>query len=241
MNTGFRTVLIVPGPELRRVVFESDFAFTEGRILLEDEELAHTSSREGLESGLSASPASLGGRALCARLVMEGAQPKVVATLDGEGLPEESKLRPRPSRSAWIHAFIALGGSVAGFAASLLYLERADATASAHAFKMAYHMAGWHLLLVFTLFPASVWGRRPGIRAVQFVALVFFLIHVGIALANVANPIPADPTEFRIALWNAASGLLFAVCVGYGVRAWRDMDPVRALSEGSRRAERGQA
>jgi hypothetical protein len=231
----FRSVFIVPGTPLRRVVFESDFAFQRGRLLLDDDEVAHADSRRALEDGLCSSAGNSGGLNLCAHLEMKGAVPTVVVTCDGAPLPAEEELRPSPSRSAWIHAFIALAGSVAGFTASLIYLERAQAVDSTHAFKMAYHMAGWHLLLVLTLFPASVWGQRLGIRSVQVVSLMFFCIHAGIALANATNPIPADPTEFRIAVWNAVSGLFFAIATVYGQRAWRDMNPLRAIEQPSPR------
>jgi hypothetical protein len=90
---------------------------------------------------------------------------------------------------------------------------------------MGLHMAGWHLLLTLTLFPASVWGQRIGIRVVQAVSLVFFLIHAGIATANLDM---ADPA---IAVLNALSGLLFGAATLYGQRAHRDMDPIRALVE----------
>lgn len=231
MSAAFRVVAVLPGENQGRVVFESDYTFADGRLFLADEEVACARSRGDLEQGIVAHPASLNGRELRARLVMEGVIPTVVVTLDGIELADVAELQPSPSRSAWLHAFIALGGSAAGFAASLLYLERADAVDSVHAFKMAYHMAGWHLLLVLTLFPASVWGRRAGIRSVQVVSAVFFCIHAGIALANIADPVPSDPTEFQIALWNAVSGALFLVCVFYGQRAWRDMDPLRAIEE----------
>ncbi len=230
----FRVVVPLDAEGRRQVVWESDYSFDGARLLVGDEEVACGRSREELERGLVAHPFGEGGAELRAVLEMDGSIPRVAVTLDGEPLAEEGNLRPRPSRSAWIHAFLALGASAAGFAASLLYFERADALASVHAFKMATHMAGWHFLLVVTLFPASVWGRRPGIRAVQATALLFFLIHAGIAAANLADPIPSDPTEFQIAFWNAASGIVFAVVVVYGQRAWRDMDPARALLEEGR-------
>lgn len=123
-----------------------------------------------------------------------------------------------PARSAWIHGGLALAGSFAGFAAGALYLARAHAADDAWALKMAVHMAAWHLLLTLTLFPASVWGGRTGIRTVQFASLVFFAIHAGIAIANVGSP-PGVAYGPWIALLNAASGLLFAASVVYGQRA----------------------
>jgi hypothetical protein len=65
--------------------------------------------------------------------------------------------------------------------------------------------------------------------------MLFFLIHVGIAIANVGAGDPADPLEGAIAFLNALSGVLFLATVLYGNRAWRDMDPVRALREGRTR------
>ena len=93
-------------------------------------------------------------------------------------------------------------------------------------------MAGWHLLLTLTLFPASVWGQRTGIRVVQGVSLMVFLIHAGIAIANLGPPEPGEPTDAWIASLNAASGLLFLVTALYGRRAYRDMDPGSALRGG---------
>jgi hypothetical protein len=138
----------------------------------------------------------------------------------------EGRIWARPTRSAWTHAFIALAGSAAGFAASWFYLAKAHALHDEWAAKMGQHTAGWHLLLTFTLFPLSVWGQRPGIRAVQVASLVFFCIHAGMAIAN------SDLGEPGIAFFNAASGLLFLASVFYGNRAHRDMDPIAALVAG---------
>jgi len=135
-------------------------------------------------------------------------------------------------RSAWTHAVLALTGSGAGFVASYLYLLKAQALQSDWALKMGYHMAGWHLLLTFTLFPASVWGQRIGIRSVQLVSLLFFFIHAGIALANIGPHDPTNPDDPSIAFFNALSGLLFLIAAIYGNRAYRDMDPVEALRTG---------
>jgi hypothetical protein len=140
--------------------------------------------------------------------------------LDGAELPREDRLRAPTSPSAWRHAFLALAGSVFGFVASWLYLARADPWST----KMALHMAAWHLLLTLTLFPASVWGQRIGIRAVQIAAFVFFAIHLGIAIANIAAPVDG------IAIMNAASGVAFLATTIYGQRAHHDMDPLRTLS-----------
>jgi hypothetical protein len=137
----------------------------------------------------------------------------------------EEDIRVPPTPSAWIHAGIALLGSLLGFVAGALYVRRAHASADAWAMKMALHMAAWHLLLVLTLFPASVWGQRTGIRLVQAVSLVFFFIHVGIAIANLGAGAAAADGPW-IGLFNALSGVAFLVAVVYGQRAHRDMDPL---------------
>jgi len=134
-----------------------------------------------------------------------------------------------------VHASLALMGSAAGFVASALYLAKGSAAEGAWAIKMGQHMAGWHLLLTVTLFPASVWGQRVGIRAVQLVSLLFFFIHAGIALANVAPTDAADPSDGAIAFFNAVSGIFFLATAIYGNRAYRDMDPVAALLRGDAR------
>ena len=100
---------------------------------------------------------------------------------------------------------------------------------SAWALKMAYHTAAWHLLLTFTLFPASVWGQRLGIRSVQIVSLVFFCIHLGIAIANAFWRDAGSLVDVWIAFYNALSGVLFLASLIYGNRAHSDMDPVTAL------------
>ena len=114
----------------------------------------------------------------------------------------------------------------AGFAASWFYLVKAEALHDDWARKMGQHTLGWHLLLTFTLFPLSVWGQRPGIRAVQLVSLLFFCIHAGMALAN------SDLGDPWIASFNALSAILFLASVVYGNRAHRDMDPLAALVAG---------
>ena len=120
-------------------------------------------------------------------------------------------------------------GSFAGFASGLLYLTKAQSLADPWALKMAYHTAGWHLLLTLTLFPASVWGQQRGIRAVQVISVVFFAIHVGIAIANASQPDSLH--DGPIALLNGISGLLFLASALYGQRAFADMDPIQALRE----------
>ncbi len=143
--------------------------------------------------------------------------------IDDVAVPQVRHVRMKPSRSAWMHATQALLASVAGFIASYLYLVKAEEQADAWAMKMGIHTAGWHLLLTLTLFAASVWGQRVGIRAVQFVSLVFFGIHAGMAIANFVDPSPLDGPG--IAIFNAISGVFFFVAVVYGQRAHRDMTP----------------
>jgi hypothetical protein len=160
---------------------------------------------------------------------MDGSIPDLCVLVAGRPAPREDRTRLSPSRSAWAHAFLALAASAAGFAASWLYLERSEVEQSVHAFKMAYHMAGWHLLLTFTLFPASVWGQRVGIRSVQVVSAVFFAIHACIALVNALDPAAMSTNDQWIAIWNAVSGIFFLAAVFYGNTAFRDMDPGRAF------------
>jgi len=128
-----------------------------------------------------------------------------------------------------VHAWIALAASAAGFVAGFLYLLQSYARDSAWDLKMAQHMTAWHLLLTFTLFPASVWGQRIGIRSAQAVSLVFFCIHAGIAIANIGPGDPLNPDDPWIGVLNAVSGALFLAAVVYGQRAFSDMDPVAAL------------
>jgi hypothetical protein len=131
---------------------------------------------------------------------------------------------PPPSASAWLHASVALAGSALGLAASAFYVRRSQVLADPWAMKMAIHMAGWHLLLTLTLFPASVWGQRPGIRVVQSVSLIFFLIHAGIGIANLIGP-GSSADGGWIAALNGASGLAFLAAVFFGQRAHADMAP----------------
>jgi hypothetical protein len=160
------------------------------------------------------------------RLVERGGVCVVEVEAAGQKAVREDRVWARPSRSAWIHAVIALLGSASGFAASGFYLLKADSLQSDWALRMGLHTAGWHLLLTLTLFPASVWGQRVGIRIVQVVSLVFFFIHAGIALAN------SDLGDPGIAAFNALSGALFLASTIYGSRAYRDMDPIAALRAG---------
>jgi hypothetical protein len=197
-----------------RAVFASDFGLRGGRLLVDGAVVLEAPSRAALDLGITA---RLGAARLTVRAIDDHA---VRVWVDGVEAPREDRLYAPTSRSAWAHASLALAGSLFGFSASWLYLARADPWST----KMALHMAAWHLLLTLTLFPASVWGQRIGIRAVQLAALVFFVIHVGIALANTTAPMDG------VAVLNAASGIAFLATVLYGQRAHRDMDPLRVLT-----------
>ncbi|RME03026.1 MAG: hypothetical protein D6812_05580 [Deltaproteobacteria bacterium] len=211
----------LPLPGWPRAVFESGYTFRGGRLLIEGEEVLRAATREELEAGLTATiegiPAPVG-----VRLDTTENRRDLHVTVGGRPALRESDLSPPPTRSVWIHAWLALAASLFGFAASYLYLLEARATGDPWPLKMAIHMAGWHLLLLLTLFPVALWGQRHGIRVVQFVCLVFFAIHLGIALANLRD-------VSLIALFNALSGLSFLGATLYGNRAWREMDPIRAL------------
>ena len=221
---------LLPLPGWPRAVFESDYAFAGGRLVLDGAEVLRAASRAVLEAGVHGRlPA--GDAAIAMRLRQsEGGTAAVDVLVDGAPALREEALRARPSRSAWIHACLALAASAAGFVASWLYLQRAAQEEGDWALKMANHMAGWHLLLTFTLFPASVWGQRIGIRLVQIVSLLFFCIHVGIALSNLGPD--GGGHSGAIAVFNAASGIFFLAATIYGNRAYRDMDPVAALRAG---------
>ena len=68
----------------------------------------------------------------------------------------------------------------------------------------------------------------------QFVSLLFFFIHLGIALANL-GPTGAGGHSGAIAVFNALSGVFFLAAAVYGNRAYRDMDPVAAFRAGRAR------
>lgn len=212
-----------------RAVFRTDHTYDGGELLIDGRTLLQVSDREALTAGCRTEFGDRG--ELEVVLHMDGSVPDLKVFVGGEPAAREDRTRVRPSRSAWVHAFLALAASAAGFAASWLYLERSEVEQSAHAFKMAYHMAGWHLLLTFSLFPASVWGQRAGIRAVQAVSLVFFLIHAFIAAANVIEIRTMSTNDLWIATWNALSGVFFLAAVFYGNTAHRDMNPARAFTD----------
>ncbi|MCC6551911.1 MAG: hypothetical protein IT372_02670 [Polyangiaceae bacterium] len=208
-----------------RALFRSDFGFGRAALEIDGAQILRAGSRDLLERGVEGSLGA-GDTPIAMQLVDRGGALAVRVLVAGQEALREDRLHVKPTRSAWIHAVIALLGSAAGFAASYFYLLKAEALHSEWALKMGQHTAGWHLLLTLTLFPASVWGQRLGIRAVQLVSLVFFLIHAGIALAN------SDLGDPAIALFNALSGVFFLAATVYGNRAHRDMDPIAALREG---------
>lgn len=212
----------LPLPGAPRAVFQSDYGYRGAALVVDGRAVIDARSREELEEGAGDHVARLGAH-LRMQLVTTGGAPRVVVEVNGVPAPRESDLHAPTSRSAWIHAIIALVGSAAGFAASYFYLRKSWDSNDPWANKMGLHTAGWHLLLTFTLFPLSVWGQRLGIRAVQAVSLLFFGIHVSIALAN------SDLGDPFIALFNALSGIAFLASVIYGQRAYRDMDPLRAM------------
>jgi hypothetical protein len=222
--TGLEIAFRLPIAGWPRARFQSDFGFGDARLESDGAVVLRARTRADLEQGVTGALAS--GEPCAMRLAVIDGALRVDVEVDGRRAPREDRVWAKPTRSAWIHASIALAGSAAGFAASWFYLVKAWASGSAWAMKMGYHTAGWHLLLTLTLFPASVWGQRLGIRAVQLVSLVFFFIHAGIALAN------SGPGEPMIAIFNGLSGCAFLLSVVYGQRAHRDMDPIAALRAG---------
>lgn len=222
---GIELVYRLPVAGWPRAIFKSGFGYENARLTVDGARVLLSSTREDLESGVQGE--LRGGDAVAMRLTEGG----LAIVAGGKHAVREDRIFAKPTRSAWIHAFIALAASAAGFTASAFYLARSSALAnldplsSVWAHKMGIHTLGWHLLLTLTLFPASVWGQRWGIRSVQVVSLVFCVIHAGIAAAN------ADMSDTAIAVFNALSGILFAISVAYGQRAYRDMDPIRALHE----------
>jgi hypothetical protein len=212
----------LPLPGCPRAVFVTDYGLAGGRLLVEDTVVLEAPTRASLCQGIAST--SLGpGRLVCVRAVDD----EVSVSVGGIEAVREDQLRAPPRRSAWVHAWLALGGSVFGFISSYLYLQRARDSGDAWALKMAGHMAAWHLLLSLTLFPASAWGQRLGIRAVQAASLLFLLIHAGIAIANLGQLRLGN--DLAIAIFNAASGVVFLAATLVGQRAHADMDPLRAL------------
>ena len=214
-----------------RAVVETDYGYDGGQLSIDGVSVLSASCRRDLEDGLEVLLPAWNAT-LYLQLVSANGTTDLQLRVDGKPALREDKLRARPVRAAWVHACLALAGSAFGFVASYLYLLKAAHLQSEWASKMGSHMAGWHLLLTFTLFPASVWGQRAGIRAVQFVSFLFFAIHAGIAIANVVSNDAADPGDEWIGGFNALSGILFLAATIYGNRAHRDMDPVAALLAG---------
>jgi len=213
-----------------RAVFRSDYGYASSRLIVEGVVVARAGSRAELEHGISGYLP--GSTALVTTRLLPERAAQVRVAVNGREALREDRVRARPTRSAWTHAGLALSASAAGFAASDLYLLKAAMLHTDWEVKMGQHMAGWHLLLTFTLFPASVWGQQVGIRAVQLVSALFFCVHVGIALANVGSAAVVTPYDAWIMVLNAASGILFLTSAIYGFRAYRDMNPVKALREG---------
>ena len=216
-----RTVTFrLPLPRFPRAIFVTDYGLRKGQVLIDGTVVLAADSRAALLEGVSA---VLPGTDRL--LTVQAVDDDVCLAIDGVAARREDHLGAPTSRSAWAHGWIALAGSAFGFVASYLYLVRAQVLDDAWSLRMAMHMAAWHLLLTLTLFPASVWGQRLGIRAVQATSLLFFFIHVGIALSNAAAPGEGQDGGW-VALLNAASGLAFLGAVVYGQRAHADMDPL---------------
>ena len=227
----FVRAFLLPLPGWPRAIFSSDFEYEGAELRLDDSVVLCAATRAILEQGVRGVLPTSGSHVAMRLERNDRGTPTVRVTIDDRPALGEDALRARPSRSAWIHASIALAASAAGFVASYLYLLRAASEEGDWALKMGRHMAGWHLLLVVTLFPASVWGQRVGIRAVQWTSALFFAIHAGIALANLGDG-DASGHGGAIAFFNALSGACFLAAVIYGNRAYRDMDPVAALRAG---------
>jgi hypothetical protein len=213
---------LLPVDGLPRAVFVTDYGLRQGRLIVDGSTVLEASSRESLTGGVSV---TLPGTSR--QITVRAIEDDLELSVDGIAAPREEDLHAPSSRSAWMHGWIALGGSAFGLIASYLYVLRAHALEDAWSMRMALHMAAWHLLLTLTLFPASVWGQRLGIRAVQATSLLFFLIHVGIAISN-AHASGEIANGASIAFFNAASGIMFLVAVAYGQRAHADMDPICA-------------
>jgi hypothetical protein len=208
-----------------RVVFETDWLFHGGRLSYEGRSLVEARTRDELARGLETEFAE---GALTVRLVEHAGENAIEVRLGDALALSESTVFLKPTRAVWIHAWIALAGSIFGFVSSALYLHKASLLHSEWASKMGMHTLVWHVVLTATLFPSSLWGQRLGIRIVQAVSLVFFGIHVCIAISNVGNGGDAsNPNDAWIALTNALSGLAFLAAVAWGQRAAREMDPSR--------------
>lgn len=217
-----------------RAVFETDYLYQGGRLLLDGACVLTVPSRAALERGASAASAA---GVISVRLEARDGESRVVVALDDVEATDERDVEVHATRSAFIHALLALGGSFGGFVASYLYLHKAALIHSAWALKMGQHTAGWHLLLTLTLFPGSIWGGRTGIRIVQCVCLLFFAIHLAIAVANLVGSDPTNPNDAGVAVFNALSGALFFAAALYGNRAHRDMEPGLSLARCEARSD----
>jgi hypothetical protein len=225
-------VLPIDGRPRAHVV--TDHGFRSARVSVGDRTVIDAPTAEALCAGVD------GRLPDGTRLTLRAGPDDVRLLCDGIDAPREDALSVAPTRSAWIHASLALSASLFGFAAGALYVRRAQVFSDAWALKMAIHMAAWHLLLVLTLFPASVWGQRAGIRVVQALAALFFFIHAGIAAANLGAPSPTaegTPEGPAIAVLNALSGLAFLATVVWGQRAHADMDPLASRGGSPQAAE----
>jgi hypothetical protein len=188
----------------RRAAFVTDYGLRGGRLLIDNAPVLIADSAPALADGVTAILASTN-QLVTVRTT--GAF-EVSLWVDGLQAVPSDRAPPRRARGASIHGGLALAASVFGLWASWLYVVRARASADPWAMKMAIHMAGWHLLLTLALFPAAIWGGAAGVRAVRATAVVFFCIHLGIAIANAA---PGGDLEQGawIAFLNAASGAAF--------------------------------
>jgi hypothetical protein len=213
-----------------RALFRTNFGYDGGTLVVDGQRALVATSHQALQRGVACTLAD--DTRVQVQLVKRDGDDVLVVHAGDREAPRERDVHAPPSRSAWIHGCIGLGASLFGFLAGYLYLQKAGAVQSPWAMKMGYHTAAWHALLTVGLFPASVWGQRLGIRAVQLVSALFFCIHLGIAIANAFWPDAGSNSDAYIALLNALSGAGFLASVLYGNRAHRDMDPVAALRSG---------
>ena len=105
-------------------VFEGNYSFQGGRLRLGDEIVLRAADQHELERGVQRALRP-GGETIRMQLVQAGGSPYVEIDVDGRHARRTDDLSAPTSRSAWIHAWIALCGSGAGFIASLLYLFKA--------------------------------------------------------------------------------------------------------------------
>ena len=224
-----RLVFRLPRPGWPSVVVETDYLYDVADLVVDGEVVLASQSREELLRGVSVCRDD---GTLTLRLIESDGHSRLELRDDGREALPDSVIHVRPTRPVWMHAWIAFGGSLAGFVASAMYLRKSAMLHSEWAWKMGQHTAAWHLLLTLTLFPAAVWGPRLAVRIVQGVSLLFFLIHASMAIGNLGPSDPTNPNDPAIALFNALSGLLFLAAAIYGNRAHRDKDPGEALRAG---------